>query len=66
MIEKIYDASVRELLEILNEIEESAKSVLLIGHNPTMSFFAEYLTGRGFAGMEPCGLVTISFEIHLE
>lgn len=59
---KMYEASVRELLEIVNAIEDTAKSALLIGHNPTLSFFAEYLTGSGFSGMEPCGLVTIKFE----
>ncbi len=60
--EKIYEASVRELLEIVNEFEDADKSVLLIGHNPTLSFFGEYLTGNGFSGMEPCGLLTIKFE----
>lgn len=60
--EKIYEASVRELLEILNGFEPSLKSILLIGHNPAISFFGEYLTGNGFAGMEPCGLLTITFE----
>lgn len=61
--EKIYDASVRELLEILNGFGESAKSALMIGHNPAISFFGEYLTGNGFAGMEPCGLLTITFDV---
>ncbi len=60
--EKIYEASVRELLEIVNEFEDNVKSALLIGHNPTLSFFGEYLTGNGFAGMEPCGILTIQFE----
>lgn len=60
--EKLYEASVREVLEVINKIEKTVKTVLLIGHNPTLSFFAEYLTGTGFAGMEPCGFVTIEFE----
>lgn len=60
--EKLYEASVREILEIINQVEAGVKSALLIGHNPTMSFFAEYLTGTGFAGMEPCGFVTIEFQ----
>ena len=60
--EKIYDASVRELLEVINQVGDSVQSVLLIGHNPTMSFFAEYLTGTDFPGIEPCGFVTIRFE----
>ncbi len=61
--DKIYEASVRELLEVVNALEDDVKSVLLIGHNPTVSFFGEYLTGSGFSGMEPCGLVTISLEM---
>lgn len=60
--EKIYEASVRELLEIVNEVDDSTTSALMIGHNPTLSFFGEYLTGNGFSGLEPCGLLTISFE----
>lgn len=61
--DKIYEASVRELLESLNGFENNIKSALMIGHNPTISFFGEYLTGNGFAGMEPCGLVTITFDV---
>ena len=60
--DKIYEASVRELLEVVNTQDSSNKSVLLVGHNPTISFFAEYLTGNGFSGMEPCGLVIVSFK----
>jgi len=60
--EKVYEASVRELLQILNEFDGSVRSALLIGHNPTISFFGEYLTGNAFAGMEPCGLLTITFD----
>jgi phosphohistidine phosphatase len=46
----------------VNAVEDSVKSVLMIGHNPNFSFFGEYLTGNGFSGMEPCGLLTIKFK----
>ncbi len=60
--EKLYEASVREMLEIINSTEGSKKSILLIGHNPTISFFSEYLTATTIGDMEPCGMVTIQFE----
>ncbi len=60
--EKIYGASVRELLGVVNEIGPSVKTVLLIGHNPAITFFAEYLTGAGIENIRPCGLVTIRFK----
>jgi phosphohistidine phosphatase len=59
---KIYDASVRELLEIVNELEDGNKSVAIIGHNPTITFFGEYLTGASIGNMEPSSIVKIRFE----
>lgn len=61
-LDKMYEASVRELLEIVNEVDSAVKNLLLIGHNPAFTFFSEYLVSTGIDGVEPCGLVTISFD----
>ncbi len=60
--EKIYEASVRELVEVVNEIQQHVQSALIIGHSPAISFFGEYLTSSGIEGMEPCSMVTIGFD----
>lgn len=60
--EIIYNAAVRELLSLVNEMENSNKEVAIIGHNPTITYFAEYVTGAGIGNMEPSSIVTISFE----
>ena len=60
--DKIYEASVRELLEIINDLDSSNKSIALIGHNPTITFFGEYLTGASIGNMQPCSIVTIRLE----
>ncbi|MFK7951227.1 MAG: histidine phosphatase family protein [Ekhidna sp.] len=60
--DKIYEASVRELLEIVNDIDASSKSIALIGHNPTITFFGEYLTSASIGNMQPCSVVSIRFE----
>lgn len=57
--EVIYNASVRELLEVLAEVPNEYKSVAIIGHNPTITFFAEYLSGAAIGNMSPCGMVSI-------
>lgn len=59
---KIYDASVRELLEVVNSFSEEFKQVLLVGHNPAISFLGEYLTGEMIGHVRPGGLVTIHFK----
>lgn len=60
--DKIYEASVRELLEVVNELDASNKSIALIGHNPAITFFGEYLTNASIGNMEPCSVVTIRFD----
>ena len=58
----IYNASVRELLEVLNGVSQDHKAVAIIGHNPTITFFSEYLTGSIIGNMEPAGVVTIKID----
>ena len=58
----IYNASVRELLQVLNELPESHNEVVIIGHNPTITFFGEYLSNSIIGNMEPAGIVTIKID----
>lgn len=62
--EELYQASVRNLLEITNGLEDEFKKVLLIGHNPYLSYYAEYLCKAEIGSIEPAGLVSIRFDIN--
>lgn len=44
--QRIYEASPLRLLEVISEIEEDRKRVLLVGHNPGMEELLEMLTGH--------------------
>jgi phosphohistidine phosphatase len=44
--ERIYDASVHRLLEVVSQIEEAANSAMLIGHNPGFEELLESLTSE--------------------
>ena len=59
----IYNASVRELLNVLNNVDTSYEEVLIIGHNPAITYFGEYLTGSNIGNIQPSGVVKIEFEI---
>lgn len=58
---EIYEASVRTLLGLINNFKEDWRSVALIGHNPAISYIAEYLTKADIGGMASCGIVLIQF-----
>jgi phosphohistidine phosphatase len=60
--ENIYDASIRNLLNIVNEFSEDWDSVMLVGHNPAISYIAENLSGEALDNMVSAGVVVLSFE----
>jgi phosphohistidine phosphatase len=45
--DEVYDAGVPELLALLREVPQSAATVLVVGHEPTMSAAASRLAGPG-------------------
>ncbi len=60
--EEVYEASVRTLLETVNAVDPKFQNILLVGHNPSISYLAEYLTGSPLNGMAPGSAAVISFE----
>jgi phosphohistidine phosphatase len=64
VIEEIYNASVRNLMEIITSLEEVSKNAIIVGHNPYISYLAEYLTKADIGDMHPAGIAIIKFNIH--
>ena len=68
--EELYTASVRTFLELINQIDDTFNAVMCVGHNPVISYLAEYLTKAEIGDLPPAGLVMIQFngqhwkEIH--
>ncbi len=60
--EEIYEASARTLLKVINNLKKPWQTVLLVGHNPSLSYVAEYITNEPIGNMSTCGLVEIQFE----
>lgn len=61
--EDLYEASVRIIMEKVKDFSNEWSEVLIVGHNPVLSYFVEYLTGHHFNGMEPASVVKIACNI---
>ncbi|MCB0493842.1 MAG: histidine phosphatase family protein [Cyclobacteriaceae bacterium] len=61
--DELYEASVRNLLQVITSLDDDFKNILIIGHNPYITYFAEHLTKAEIGNMETAGLVSIRFEI---
>lgn len=60
--ESLYLASSREMFSVITHLDDLWKSVCIIGHNPTISYMAEYLCGEEIGDMTTSGIVKINFD----
>ncbi|MFG2298127.1 SixA phosphatase family protein [Streptomyces sp. NPDC048603] len=68
--ERLYEASLGELIALLNETPEEVSDLLVIGHNPGMHALADALAGRAegdtlqrltLRGFPPASLAVLAF-----
>lgn len=59
----IYDATARTFLSFINSLDEQFNSVIIVGHNPALSYLAEYLTKSEIGNIVPAGMVIIKFNL---
>lgn len=60
--DELFTASVRTFLSVVNQLHDSFSHVMCVGHNPVISYLAEYLTKAEIGDMPPAGLAIIQFK----
>ena len=58
----LYLASVNRILDVLVAQESGFNSIMLFGHNPGLTDFANYLVPGLTNNLPTCGVVSVSFE----
>ncbi|MCG8607659.1 histidine phosphatase family protein [bacterium] len=59
--ERIYDATVSNLLQVLHGIDERHRTVILVGHNPGLNALSHYLTEYEVENIPTCGVFEVEF-----
>ena len=57
----IYEASISDLLNIIEQFNDSLQKVMIVGHNPSFTALANYLSPKYFDNIPTIGVVAISF-----
>jgi phosphohistidine phosphatase len=60
--EELYTASVSTFLELVKQTDDSHNTLMCVGHNPVISYLAEYLTKAEIGDIPPAGLVIIQLN----
>lgn len=62
--EELFQASVRTFLEFIAGLDDSYSYVMCVGHNPTISYLAEYISKSEIGDVPPAGTAIIKFNVH--
>lgn len=57
--DKLYLASLTTLIKILKQLDDKAKTVFLIGHNPGLTDFQNFLCKEEIDNIPTCGIVSM-------
>lgn len=60
--ENLYGAGLDTLIDIVDAQENGFNNILIVGHNPGLSYFANYLCPDLTANLPTCGVVSVSIE----
>lgn len=61
--EELSQASVRTFLEFVTQLDNAYDRVMCVGHNPVISYLAEYLTAAEIGVLPTAGLVAIKLGV---
>ncbi|MDQ7817672.1 MAG: histidine phosphatase family protein [Melioribacteraceae bacterium] len=59
----IYESGIKGLETIVQSIPDDNKTVLLFGHNPTLTFYANHLGDKFISNIPTCGIVGIELNV---
>jgi phosphohistidine phosphatase len=60
--EDLYEASVRTLLNFITKLDNSQISVMIIGHNPSLTHLCEHLSKDIIGFLPPASMVHLTFD----
>ncbi|WP_018476646.1 SixA phosphatase family protein [Pontibacter roseus] len=60
--ERVYGASPQELLEVVQQAPADVESLMLVGHNESISDFANMLSPKHVSRLPTAGVVALSFN----
>ena len=61
--EIIYANGPKEILKMINQIDDSLNCIMVFGHNPDLSTLFNYLSDNEYGSLPTCGTICIDFEI---
>ncbi len=62
-VDELYNASLGKFLELVNNIDNVYDKVAVVGHNPAISYLAEYFVSGENLSFSPSQMACINFDL---
>ncbi len=62
-MEELYGASAGELMSIIQELPESAESIMIFGHNPGLTMLNNVLSDKRIDNLPTCAVAALELNI---
>jgi phosphohistidine phosphatase len=62
--EDLYNSSIRTYLSSVLKLSNDYKTIMLVGHNPTVSYLSEYLSNAEIIAVPTAGVCVIRFDLE--
>lgn len=59
---RIYECAPEDLYEVIREMEPQVGSLVVIGHNPALTYFVNYYSGKQVIDMPTTGVAWLEFD----
>jgi len=60
--DELYGAEVEDILSVLKKVPSKKDTVFIFGHNPGLTYFAEYISGKEIGNIPTCGIVYVKID----
>lgn len=58
----LYETSVRKFVQLINSFSDKLETIIIVGHNPHLTYLAEFLTHAEIGTIPTCGVIAIQFN----
>ncbi len=61
-VHNLYEANINKIYEVIFETEDTIDKLMIVGHNPTFTYFANEFNGNTIDWLPTSGIVCIDFD----
>lgn len=60
----LYNATFFDVIDVLDELRNDIKNIIICGHNPTVTDFINYISNTSISSLPTCGIASLELQTN--